>query len=92
MRVIISCRVKVHESARDRFIEWSRHHARSFAALKAELEQSQGHPAGAMDLGNGQWVWAAGGTLVSYVLKDEPVGAFALFVDRSVVITDVFAV
>lgn len=97
MKIVVSTRVKIHESVRDRFVEWSRHHGLSFASLKAELESAQGQPAGAIQLENGRWIWASGPTFVSYVLKDKPVAAFGtisllpFLVDRYVVVTDIFA-
>jgi hypothetical protein len=98
MKIVASCRLKVHTSARSRFDDWLKQHARSYAALKAELESSQGHPTGAMAVGNGRWVWDFGGTFVSYMLKDMPIRVLGTakfvpqLVDRRIVITDIFAV
>jgi hypothetical protein len=98
MKIVASCRLKVHTSAQSRFDDWLKQHARSYAALKTEIESSQGHPTGAMAVGNERWVWEFGGTFMSYVLKDKPIGALGTakflpqLVDRRVVITDIFAV
>jgi hypothetical protein len=98
MVIVASSRMKIHSSARARFAEWARHHSQSFAPLKAALESAQGRPAGAIQLGNGRWIWAFGGTFVSFVLKDEPVAKVGpatplpFLVDRFIIVTDIFAV
>ena|SRR5438874_13565129 len=98
MVIVASSRMKIHSSARARFAEWARHHSQSFAPLRAALESAQGRPTGAIEIGNGRWIWAFGETFVSYVLKDQPVAKIgrasplAFFVDRFVIITDIFAV
>ena len=90
--------MKIHASARARFTDWARHRRQSFAPLTAALESAQGRPAGAIQMKNGRWIWAFGETFVSYVLKDEPAAKagptipLPFFVDRFVIITDIFAV
>jgi hypothetical protein len=98
MEIVVSSRVKIHALARVRFTDWARHHGQSFAPLKAALESAQGRPAGAIQMRNGRWIWAFGETFVTYVLKDEPVAKVGpttllpFFVDRFVIVTDIFAV
>ena len=98
MQIVVSTHVKIHQSARDSFAAWSRMHSQSFAALKAELESSQGQPPGAIQSGSGRWMWASGGTFVSYVIKDKPVAVFGttaalpFLANRYVIVTDIFAV
>jgi hypothetical protein len=96
VKFVVSVKLKVHNSARDRLKLWAQQHGKSFADLKAALEADKGEPAGAIRIGNGRWIWAVGGTFLSYVLKDEPVALFGRFslpflVRRYAVVTDIFA-
>ena len=50
-----------------------------------------------MQLPNGRWIWYWGETLVTYVIKDDPVHVpfssvtIPFVVDRAIIVTDIFA-
>jgi predicted nucleotidyltransferase len=83
-------------NARKRFAEWARHRRQSFAAIKSKLTSSKGEPAGAIEIGNGRWMFAFGGSFVSYVIKEQPVALFGkaipFLVRRQIVVTEIFAI
>ena len=98
MLIIVSTKLKIHRTAQDRFVTWASGHAGTFAPLQAALETSQGKPDGAIQAENGRWMWAFGGTFVSYIIRDTPVALYGTTAsmpflrERHVIVTDIFAV